>query len=399
MRQRESPDSAHMETKNTIHVHFRRWRRPPRPAASPAAALLEGGLLLLLLLPAGDAVALPRYSARYGQSCSLCHVNPTGGGLRTLYASQYIVPAELSLVRYAQEEPPRFDPSLSDEVFLGIDQRTVLHEGEGRSGGSGSVAMQADVYLGIQADERFTLYAEQGLRGNQEYFGLAYVLPAHGYLKGGRFTLPYGWRFADHQMASRRYLLFPEGTDNTSTLVDSGMELGLAPGPLDVALALHGGGGENGDRYAARAVVRHSLGRLNLAVGGSFLRWPDPAVERRAAGAFGYAALDWISWVWEVDDTRLEGPGAPGGVHGLLISQELAWRLRRGLDLRATYSFQDPDRDLETGTRARYGLGVDSLPYPFLGLQVMGNYYDHEAGQAAEAADYLQAEIVLHFLY
>lgn len=106
-----------------------------------------------------------------------------------------------------------------------------------------------------------------------------------------------------------------------------------------------------------------------------------------------------ISWVWEVDDTRLEGPGAPGGVHGLLISQELAWRLRRGLDLRATYSFQDPDRDLETGTRARYGFGVDSLPYPFLGLQVMGNYYDHEAGQAAEAADYLQAEIVLHFLY
>jgi len=50
--------------------------------------LLSLALLASWLITAGEAGAVPRYSARYGQSCTLCHQNPTGGGMRTLYASQ-----------------------------------------------------------------------------------------------------------------------------------------------------------------------------------------------------------------------------------------------------------------------------------------------------------------------
>ena len=45
-----------------------------------------------LCLVVANGYTIPRYSARYGQDCNLCHVNPTGGGQRTTYATQYIVP-------------------------------------------------------------------------------------------------------------------------------------------------------------------------------------------------------------------------------------------------------------------------------------------------------------------
>src|SRR5262245_32728836 len=45
-----------------------------------------------LLCAAIDANAIPRYTARVRQNCTLCHANPTGGGMRSLYASQFLVP-------------------------------------------------------------------------------------------------------------------------------------------------------------------------------------------------------------------------------------------------------------------------------------------------------------------
>ena len=54
-------------------------------------------LAALSLLPALRAGALPRYSARYEQNCSLCHVNPSGGGMRSGYATQQLIPKEIAM--------------------------------------------------------------------------------------------------------------------------------------------------------------------------------------------------------------------------------------------------------------------------------------------------------------
>ena len=45
--------------------------------------LTAAALLTLAALTATPVQALPRYTAVYGQSCVLCHVNPTGGGMRS----------------------------------------------------------------------------------------------------------------------------------------------------------------------------------------------------------------------------------------------------------------------------------------------------------------------------
>lgn len=77
---------------------------------------------------ATQADTVPRYSARYEQNCNLCHYNPTGGGQRDLYATQYIVPEEMTLSSYDSEKATLFDPQLSESVVLGADLRTFFVE-------------------------------------------------------------------------------------------------------------------------------------------------------------------------------------------------------------------------------------------------------------------------------
>lgn len=345
-----------------------------------------------------SAAALPRYSAQYGQSCHLCHTNPTGGGQRNLYASQYIVPSELTITRLPEEEMEQLSPQIAPPLLVGFDQRTIWHEGEGDRGGSSLFAMQGDVYLSFQLNQKFSAYFDLGQSRTQEYFGMAYIFPAHGYFKVGRFLPDFGWRTADHQTATRRYLLFPEGSDDPATLIDSGLELGFSLWRIDLTGSLQEGNGTNGDSYTGRAVWRHSFGRLNVALGGSYLQRDQTGLARSAYGGFGYLAWGGVMWLWEVDETRRR-PASETEVRGLLVSQELAVTLRPGVILLGTHSFQDPDREFTTGTRTRWGAGIDTLIYPFFGLQLMGHSYVFEPGQDVSEADYLQAELILHFLY
>ena len=105
-------------------------------------------VLLVLWTAADDAMALPRYTARYGQDCRLCHVNPTGGGLRNAYATQYLIPAEIasSSGRAAASDADAQDDGAEGTVF----------------------SMQGDVYLAVEAPGDVQIYAEHGQNGGGE---------------------------------------------------------------------------------------------------------------------------------------------------------------------------------------------------------------------------------------
>jgi hypothetical protein len=355
-------------------------------------------LFAIVLGSAQDLAALPRYSASYGKTCAVCHRDPAGGGMRTVYATQLVVPADLVMKQYRYDEFDSFNPQIGSKVSIGLDQRTIVHEGDGDDGDTGIIAMQGDLYLSISMDQRFSAYTDIGQSGVGEYFGLAKLLPANGYVKVGRFTPPYGWRFADHQTAVRRYLLSPEGTNFPSRLTDSGIEIGFYPGPVAIAASLIAGGADNGESYSVRGVVRESLGSLKLTLGSSILKRRDILTDRRAYGLFGYAAIGRLVWVWEVDQASHRRRDEPE-TYEFLFSQELAWRLQQGLWVRGTYSFHDPHTELATGSRARWGVGVDSLIYPFFGVQLMGNYYQFETGLDVAEEDRFQAELTMHFLF
>lgn len=345
---------------------------------------LLGGLI-------GPASALPRYSAQYGQRCALCHVEPTGGGMRTMYASMALIPEELSLTSPAPEELARIRPDLNEAVIVGLDLRSLVYQGEGGSGGQ--LDMQADASIGIQASKQFAAYIEVGKSGAQEYAGLAYVLPAKGYVKAGRFTPDYGWHWADHNLASRRYLLSENGFESPNALTEAGIEVGMHSQWWEVTGALLQGSGDNGESYAGRLALRRSVGPVNLAIGTSVLRRQLVGAHARAWGGFGYLAAGPVAWVFQVDET------GNGRRNGLLISQELTYRLLKGVHARGVYSFVDPDHRIANGTRNRWGLGVDSLLSPFFGVQVTASYVHVRQGELVSGDDAWQGEMVLHFLY
>ena len=110
-------------------------------------------------------------------------------------------------------------------------------------------------------------------------------------------------------------------------------------------------------------------------------------------GGIWYLSAGPVTWLGEIDETRREER------LGNLVAQELTVRVARGLDLRGTYSFQDPDRHERNGTRRRYGGGLAWMPLPVFNLLAMGNYWDIDAGDLVRGDSYLEGELVLHVFY
>lgn len=350
-----------------------------------------------------EADAVPRYAARYGQNCSLCHHDPSGGGLRSLYASQYLVPTEMAWRALQPDASGKIRPDLSESVTIGADLRT-LHLYADEEPAQNFFQMQGDVYVAFQADARWSALVDLDQTSSYEIFGLGHVLPHGGYVKFGRFIPLYGWKFADHNMFVREELGFDQPRNT-----DAGVEVGIFPGRWAFHL-----GGFNGntsttffdsDRnlaFAGTAQYRLGIAGANLGLGLSYLRNNrDPAGgERSRGGAHGYAHYRRFVWLWEVDGTRFDPRGTGVAIDGVVVSQEASLALHPGFDLVATYNFSDTDIDRQTGTRSRFGIGVDVLATPFVNLQVMANNYQYELRPGdVRPRNHWRSEVQLHLFY
>ena len=321
---------------------------PPGVSAWSRRGALVLLLGLLCVVPEA-ARATPRYAAQYQQNCNLCHANPTGGGMRSAYAASYIVPSELTVMQWPEELADRLDPQITPALSVGADLRTLYLYSPERVHRDNFFQMQAVFHAQLEID-RFSIYLAQGQSATREAYGLGYLLPANGYVRVGRFTPAYGWKWDDHTMFVREHLGFlpPAHTD-------VGIELGMYPGEFGIqAAVMNGAGGviqDTDHRVAgfARADLRHRVFGASLVVGGSYA-YSEPGLGiRRQAGPFASFHLGPLTWVGEADLLQMRTPSGPDA---LITSHELTARLKRGLYARATYDFHDPDIDLHD----RFGL-------------------------------------------
>ena len=362
------------------------------------------GISALAVVP---AEAIPRFSARYEQHCNLCHVNPTGGGQRTLYAAQFLVPSEMALIKTKQEDLEKIDPRIGKNLTVGLDLRTLYHRDKhGEAGYMNFLEMQGTVYLTAQLNDRFLATVERSLTDTPEAYGLGYIFPYHGYIKVGRFIPVYGWRFDDHYMFVRSELGFQPPAHT-----DVGMEIGFSPQRLAVTLdILNGNRGsilDNNDKsaYAGQALYRLHLGPLGIGVGGSYATNFVTNGWVTARGPYGYFKAGPVAWEWETDWLGPNSPASAGAHHRTewITSHELSLAATPGIDLVATYDFLDPDIKSTTGTRSRIGGGVQGLIYLFLNLQAMVEHYRYESNPASDPSvlgtSYTQLELQVQFLY
>jgi hypothetical protein len=259
--------------------------------------------------------------------------------------------------------------------------------------------MQADIHLTFQLDPRYLLYFKKGRAETYEFYYLGHLLPLDGYVKGGRFVPPYGWKFDDHTMYVRSDLGFAPPANS-----DAGIEVGISPkwGDLQVAVTNGSRGAllDNDRRLAVSAVggVRVRTGPLAFYAGLSGYAQPGRTEDLGMAGAFGSLTAGNLTWVGQADRVRRDPYiGAP--TTGAVSSHELSLQLRRGIEAVGTFDWYDPDVDLATGSRQRWGLGVKTMPKPFMAVQMLYRRTEHTNGPALPGSDFDEGVFQLHLLY
>jgi hypothetical protein len=318
--------------------------------------------------------------------------------MRTLYASQQLVPQELAWSPSTPESLGGFDPHIAPNVTIGTDFREIYFSNNRPSGPRGFFEMQGDLYLAFQLDRRTTLYYDRGIESSYELFACHYITPGL-YLKAGRFVPSEGWKFDDHTMFVRADLGF-----SPPAVSDVGLEMGTAAGGLDAQVALlngNRGGTLDNDRElagAVNAVYRLRAGPANLALGATAYHQPGTSLTVDVAGAYAYANWRGFTWVGQADFEWTK-PAVGASARALATSHELSFLLRQGVELLATCDHFDPETDRDSGMKWRFGGGLHTMPTSYLVLEALYRANRVESGPALSEGAFDEGVLQLHVLY
>jgi hypothetical protein len=335
--------------------------------------LLCGTLLLIcVLLGAAPVRAEPYLAVLEGKKCNVCHVNPTGGGLRNDYGIAYaktLLPAET-----LDGALDAWTGRLGDHVRIGGDLRADWTRNTApNTPSTQSFALeQFRVYgdltlipdrLGIYIDEQV---APNGAQNEEAY--VRYGSTTDGfYIKGGQFYLPFGWRLQD-QSAFVRVV-----TGINMTTPDKGIELGYERSAWSAQFDLTNGTGNagSGSGYQVTSQVVYTRPIWRVGIAGSFTQ--SSLGDRRVGGLFAGLKTGPIAWLAEGDIVHDDSfPGGRTLAAGLL---EGNWRLLKGHNLKVTAEYSDPDRSVRENQQTRYSVVYEYTPLPFLQLRAGYRHY------------------------
>jgi hypothetical protein len=327
-------------------------------------------LFLGLCMAASAARAEPYLAVQLGLKCGQCHVNPTGGGLRTTFGdifAQTVMPAEhldTALDNWTgQVGTPylraggdlRFDASVTQVPHANSLQQFDLEQMR--------VYGEAEVIpnrLLAYVDEQV---APGGALNREAY--LVYWSAAHDwYVKAGQMYLPFGLRLQDQTA----FILTATGINMTTP--DQGVEFGWEHGPWDAQFTVSNGtaGGAvsgNGKEYGAQVAFVESRWRLGLSAN----RNDQPGGAKTSYGVFGGLRTGPISWLAQgeiIDDQSI----AQGYGRELASLVEANWLIARGNNLKITQEFLNPNRSVPNGEENRWSVVYELTPIQFLQVRM-----------------------------
>jgi hypothetical protein len=327
-------------------------------------------LFLGLCMAASAAHAEPYLAVQLGLKCGQCHVNPTGGGLRTTFGdifAQTVMPAEhldTALDNWTgQVGTPylraggdlRFDASVTQVPHANSLQQFDLEQMR--------VYGEAEVIpnrLLAYVDEQV---APGGALNREAY--LVYWSAAHDwYVKAGQMYLPFGLRLQDQTA----FILTATGINMTTP--DQGVEFGWEHGPWDAQFTVSNGtaGGAvsgNGKEYGAQVAFVESRWRFGLAAN----RNDQPGGAKTSYGVFGGLRTGPISWLAQgeiIDDQSI----AQGYGRELASLVEANWLIARGNNLKITQEFLNPNRAVPNGEENRWSVVYELTPIQFLQVRM-----------------------------
>jgi hypothetical protein len=362
-----------------------------RAAAVDLATAAAVAVTLFSFLVPDSASAVPQFAARTGFTCGSCHFDRGGGGPRKemgfLFARQRhdLAPDTTAIGQSMSELTNR----LSDWFYFGTNTRLLYLYDDPEAYGSverdrisNFFQMQSALYTTVRPHERLLLhwtldYNEFSGASTRDVYGMIEGFPADGYVRAGRFRLPFGLRWEDHTTGTRYGFLAPESGDVGGALPydprapQAGVEIGAVPGNWFGALSFTSGefGYLGGDAHTLVAKWGVNYRPVQLAISGyDSYRSQDGSRALRwgAYGIFGWRDLALVAevvggenWNDDVSTTRIAA-----------LATEATWRFSRAVSVAARYDFSDRDRDTDGFAAERFGGEAIWTVVPFADLRI-----------------------------
>lgn len=361
---------------------------PPRPGPARllAASVLLGLLTFLALsLAPRQAQAYPWMIRHEYSGCSVCHGDPTGGGVLTAYgraqgdmlmSSHYgkdeaAEPSKFSGFLFGAWDPPEW-------MLAGGDFRMMLLVNKvGASGGAAAppadirpIQMQSDLRLMLRPSifrlggsigyvhdgalaAKITTRDKDNLVSREHWAGIALKDDAI-LIRAGRMNLPFGIRNIDHTLWVRKA---------TRTDINTGQQHGVSVSYNGDAfraevMGILGNFQLNPDAYRDRGVVGFAeytiAPKYSVGVNGLFVTTQlDPIAgvtqKRGAAGAFGRispAEPIVLSTEWNVLITAPAGLPVNAGLVGMLQAD---YQPTKGVHVEGTFELKDDPNGVSAG--------------------------------------------------
>jgi len=336
---------------------------------------------IVLALACVGVQAEPYLAVQSGLRCAMCHVNQTGGGMRTPFGNQF-VQTQLAATQWPSAAAD-WTGQFGSHFGAGANLRAAATRTEvaGEHQSDPLELREARVYFSFTpVAERLSFYLDQYLRPgssqNREAFVRYGAEDGSHYLKAGRFYLPFGWRLQDNSSFVRSQ----SAIDMTGP--DLGVEFGWDRGPLSLQFAVSNGTyGESevddGKQFSLQLAYLQATWRVG--VGGNF---NDQDIGDRAAwGLFGGLRTGPVSWLAEIDliEDRSSTSIAGAKLRSYAWLLEGNWRIAQGHSLKASFEGLDPDRDRSSDGQSRISAVYEYTPIPFLQLRGGARRYDGPA--------------------
>jgi len=329
----------------------------------------------LVLLGAGAAAnAEPYLAAQMGLKCATCHVNPTGGGMRTVYGNtfaQTVLPQKRigddsdlwtgQVMKFlAVGGNARADYNWEDVPHQGSTNEFELEEARAYFD-FGVIPHRLSIYI----DQRFAPGNATNMEANVRYW----LKEGEYYVKAGRMYLPFGYRFEDDNAFVRQL----SGINMQAP--DEGAEFGLEKGNWTAQFALSNGAGggtevDTGKQYVTRAEYVRSRWR-----GGASLVFNEASAGNRSgAGLFGAFNVGPVTLLGEAD--YFDDKGINNGTKLMATLAEADWKLHQGHNVKLTYEWYEPNRDVDNDEQTRTSLLYEWTPIQFIQLRAGVRLYD-----------------------
>jgi hypothetical protein len=326
---------------------------------------------LLAALASFAAVSLPAGAEPYlavesGLKCANCHVNPDGGGKRTLFGTLY-ARNQIAARTLPKDSGMPWTGDVTKWLGVGADFRGGYDalDTPGAPRQSDTDVRRATVYAVLRAiPNLLSFYFDEKIAPDDAENRESYLLltPKQGKftVKAGQMFLPFGLRLQDDNTFVRQ-----SSGINFNTPED-GVELGLELPKWSAQLAVTDGAGGSGanDHYSLSAAYVKPRWR----VGASFNTNDDPLGDRQMEAVFAGVKTGPIAWLAELDFITDRARFGDRRQYATLLEGD--WRFRKGHNLKIGYEFIDPNRSQGEDQQERYSAVWEYSPIQFVQSRV-----------------------------